>query len=186
VPSILPASIASESYLRLEQVLEQRFDAIDLTKLLVYLIDHVDASALPALAWQFRALGPAWTAATSDEERRGLLRRVLARRRHRGTPWAIRDVLEPLYGPIHIQEDTRIRYDGTIQHNGLFRYGYDAHWARFWVIVSDAAASSAESIVAAVNEWGRASTELAAVYFVDAPPGPDFRGHITSIHWAAP
>ncbi|EJV9590242.1 phage tail protein I, partial [Salmonella enterica subsp. enterica serovar Infantis] len=51
---LLPPPLASdERFSVLANIAAERFAQIDLTALLVYLVDIVDASALPSLAGQF-------------------------------------------------------------------------------------------------------------------------------------
>ena len=51
--------------------LTERIQGLDVSKLLVYLIDLVDADALPHLADQFHVLGlEGWNAALTEDSRR--------------------------------------------------------------------------------------------------------------------
>jgi len=66
----------------------------DLSKLLVYLIDQVEESALPFLAWQFHVEG--FDQAKSIEEKRNLIKNAIELHRHKGTPYAIKKVFQAL------------------------------------------------------------------------------------------
>jgi len=158
---LLPNSIADARFKLLDRVAAARFSGIDLSRVLVNLVDHVEASALPALGWAFGAFGEDWNAATTDE-RRALIRRVIARRRKRGTPWAIRDALQALGHEVVIRENVRVRHDGTVRRDRTFEYGpHNTFW--FWVIVTGA--RSREAVESVVEAWKRKSTRF-AVYFV--------------------
>ncbi|ARU23684.1 hypothetical protein RSSE_c3301 [Ralstonia solanacearum] len=64
--------------------------------LLVYLVDTVDASALPLLAEQLHILGEGWQFALDDDARRRLLKRSIELHKYKGTRWALQQVLETL------------------------------------------------------------------------------------------
>lgn len=75
--------------------LAQRISDIDLTPLMVYLIDIVDASALPHLAEQFgvRDILPFFK---TERQQRNLVRHAIRLKKHMGTPWAVEYVLQLL------------------------------------------------------------------------------------------
>lgn len=77
--------------------LTERIQGLDVSKLLVYLIDLVDADALPHLADQFHVLGlEGWNAALTEDSRRALIQSAIELHRHKGTPWALKRALAPL------------------------------------------------------------------------------------------
>lgn len=72
----------------------QRLEAIPLDGLLTYLIDTAPVAYLPALIQQFHIAGLEGGAfATSDAERRRLIREAIALHRKKGTPWAVKRAL---------------------------------------------------------------------------------------------
>ncbi|HSA05864.1 MAG TPA: phage tail protein I [Candidatus Gastranaerophilales bacterium] len=74
-----------------------RFNSLDTNKLLVYLVDTVDASALPHLAEQFHILGnEGWLFASAEQEKRELIKNAIELHRYKGTKYALRKVLEIL------------------------------------------------------------------------------------------
>lgn len=74
-----------------------RFNSLDTNKLLVYLVDTVDASALPHLAEQFHILGnEGWLFAQTELEKRNLIKNAIELHRYKGTKYALRKVLEIL------------------------------------------------------------------------------------------
>lgn len=93
---LLPAPLASDERFRVLDQLAARISGVDLAPLLVYLVDTVDASALPVLAEQLHILGEGWQFALDDEARRRLLKRSIELHRYKGTRWAIQQVLETL------------------------------------------------------------------------------------------
>lgn len=93
---LLPPALASDERFRALGQLAARISDIDLSPLLVYLVDTVNASALPTLADQFHILGEGWQFARDDVERRRLIKRSIELHRYKGTRWAIEQVLETL------------------------------------------------------------------------------------------
>ncbi|EBO1394973.1 phage tail protein I [Salmonella enterica subsp. enterica serovar Kentucky] len=103
---LLPPPLASdERFSILANIAAERFAQIDLTALLVYLVDIVDASALPSLAGQFDVQGlEGWLFAANEQEKRELIKQAIELHKYKGTPWAVRRVLEILSLPGTISE----------------------------------------------------------------------------------
>ena len=104
VDSLLPPPLAGDARSRVIAALAARISHIDLTPLLVYLIDSVDASVLPYLAEQFSVLNEGWQYAKTDAARRRLLHRAIDLHRYKGTPWAVETALEVLGLGCRVQE----------------------------------------------------------------------------------
>jgi len=67
---------------------------IDLAQSWITWIDQAPAAALPALASQAGLMtDPGWLLATTEDERRALLKEALALAKARGTPWSIKRAL---------------------------------------------------------------------------------------------
>ncbi|EBX1346385.1 phage tail protein I [Salmonella enterica subsp. enterica serovar Anatum] len=103
---LLPPPLASdERFSILANIAAERFAQIDLTALLVYLVDIVDASALPSLAEQFHVQGlEGWLFAANKQEKRELIKQAIELHKYKGTPWAVRRALEILSLPGTISE----------------------------------------------------------------------------------
>ena len=93
---LLPPPLAGDERFQALGQLAARISDMDLSPLLVYLVDTVNASALPNLAEQLHILGEGWQFARDDDERRRLLKRAIELHRYKGTRWAIQQVLETL------------------------------------------------------------------------------------------
>ena len=141
VDSILPPALAGdERFARLCKLLDERHTGIDLTPMLVYLLDLVKAPLLPVLADQFSLLDEAaWLLAESEDARRNLLKNSVELHRYKGTPWAIREIIRLLgFGEVQLQEGLGGRtYDGSINFNGLYVYGAPRAWAAYRVIFAE-------------------------------------------------
>jgi len=117
---------------------------IDLTKLLVYIIDSVDASALPYLGAQFDVLGyKGFKLATTESDQRAILKRAIELHRYKGTEWAIKQALISI-GFSDIE---------------LIKTGFD-HWAKFSIKITNEnvqlTENSFDDIIAMVKEYKRA------------------------------
>ncbi|MGL5632240.1 MAG: phage tail protein I [Azovibrio sp.] len=118
--------------------LASRISKLEREPLLVYLIDTVDPSALQHLAEQFSLLEDGWNLAESDDARRALIRGAIELHRHKGTPWAIREVIRRLgLGEVTLIErvsgQTR---NGQINHDGLHIHGDPKAWTQYRVILN--------------------------------------------------
>ena len=74
-----------------------RLGTLDLTPLLLYLIDNTETSALPHLAEQFHVMGSeGWLQVKTDSEKRDLIKQAINIHKYKGTKYAILRVLEML------------------------------------------------------------------------------------------
>lgn len=102
--SLIPGSIRDAGSAGFEQALEH-LAALDLTPLLIYIIDNVSASALPHLLEQFHMTGAEGSRiAANDGDRRGLIKGSFDAHRYKGTRYAIRRAVESMGLTITILE----------------------------------------------------------------------------------
>lgn len=74
-----------------------RYGSLEITNLLVYIVDSVDASALAHLAEQFHIMGnEGWLYSKNEEEKRALIKNAIELHRYKGTKFALEKVLEIL------------------------------------------------------------------------------------------
>lgn len=94
--NILANSIAGISHLAaFDAMVNARMNSVELENLLVYVIDTVSASAIPQLARQFDIDGfRGYALATTDEQRRGIIKQAIELKRYMGTVWAIRQAMQ--------------------------------------------------------------------------------------------
>ena len=94
--TLIPDSILSDETNIFDELF-RRFGEIDLTRMLIYIIDAVDASALPHLAWQFHITNnEGWQLATSDEQRRQLIKKSISLHKMKGKISGITYILKLL------------------------------------------------------------------------------------------
>ena len=107
---LLPSPLQRDNNYRALNNLLDRCGGLDLTKLLVYWFDIVDASALPYLAKQFHVMGlEGWEFAHTEAEKRALLKQAVELHRRKGTLWAVRQGIK--------------RYDPNLDVQEWFEYG---------------------------------------------------------------
>lgn len=124
---------------------------IDMKKLLVYMIDSVDASALPYLGSQFDVLGyKGFRLANTEADQREIIKRAIELHRYKGTEWAIREALKS------------IGFEEVVLLKGI----YD-HWAKFGIeLTSESVQLTPESfndITNMVEEYKRAVCVLVEI-----------------------
>lgn len=117
--NILGSSITNVSHLAaFDLMAAKRFSAVQLEQLLVYIIDTVDASALPYLAQQFDVLGyKGMRLATTEAQQRQVIKQAIQIKRHSGTPWAVKQALKAIGYPDAV----------LVENAGTGQYG----WAEF-------------------------------------------------------
>lgn len=85
--------------------LTERFSRLDLSTLLVYLVDLVGADLLPVLAEQMHVMGDeGWLLANTDDQRRTLIKRAVELHRYKGTVWAVKEVFGVLSVDVELVE----------------------------------------------------------------------------------
>lgn len=111
---LIPEGILDESTQALNELID-RLGTIDLSPLLIYLIDSVNASALPHLAEQFHITGnEGWLLAATEEEKRNLIKASIELHKYKGTKYAIKKVLEMLNLKGDVEE--WFQYEGEPYH----------------------------------------------------------------------
>lgn len=165
--------------------LQQEFDPIldieisqtDLSPIMVYMPDVVNAGALPFLAQQFNVDGDrGWNLATTETAQRELIKNAIQIQRKVGTPSSIKNALNSLgYSNVTIVEKASILqlYDGSHSYNGQIIYdgGTAGAWVNFGVIIgvpdpSQITSDEQSQIKTLINEYKSARCVLIYVNFV--------------------
>lgn len=169
--SLVPESIQDDSTLALEALIE-RLDDLNLSPVLVNIIDLVTSSALPHLAEQFHVTGDeGWLLAVSDTERRALIKAAIAAHRYKGTPYAIKSVLEALGFQGELEE--WFQYAGQPYH---FRIAVFTSNGRE-IIVSDVA-----RLQAMVNEYKNVRSRCESISLTAVQPAAGvYIAHVSMI-----
>lgn len=119
--NILADSIAGIPHLAaFDAVAQARMSDIEIENLLVYIIDTVSASALPTLARQFDVEGyRGYGLATTDAQRRSIIKQAIELKRYMGTVWAIKQAM------------IAVGYTDAVLIEGVDTGDPDTDWARF-------------------------------------------------------
>lgn len=150
-----------------------RLGTLDLTPLLVYIISNVNASALPHLAEQFHVSGnEGWALATTNAEKRALIKRAIELHRYKGTPWAVKEAIKAVgYADAEIVERLpSVKHDGLYTYSGTEDYMGGLRWALFRVLLDigeskSLARADIEKLVALINEYKNVRSHLKDVSF---------------------
>lgn len=121
--NILADSIAHIPHLAaFDMMANARMNAVEVENLLVYVINTVSSSALPTLARQFDIEGfRGYGMATTDEQRRSIIKQAIELKRYMGTVWAIRQAM------------ITVGYADAILNEGVDTGDVDTDWARFQI-----------------------------------------------------
>lgn len=119
--NILADSISGIPHLAaFDAMVNARMNAIEVEAVLVYMIDTVSASALPVLARQFDVEGfRGYGLATTDEQRRQIIKQAIELKRYMGTVWAIKQAMQA------------VGYMDATLIEGVDTGDPDTDWARF-------------------------------------------------------
>lgn len=135
----LPPALATDARFKLIAQIALEAFQIDLSPLLVNLVDSVDTSVLPYLAEQWSLLGDGFELAQNEAAQREMLRTATLIHQRKGTPWAIRQMFMLFgFGNIDIEEGRAgYRRDGTISRNSGWAVRGDAsvRWAEYRIKV---------------------------------------------------
>lgn len=156
--SLQPPLAGDERFTRLATLAAERFSQLDLTALLIYLVDLVDTSALPSLAEQFHVQGlEGWLFARDERQKRDLIKQAIELHRYRGTPWAVRQVLKIL------------ALDGDISE--WFEYGGDPYFFRMDVRLETRGLTEDEfnALIALIHEYKnvRSKLEMLTIWLIN-------------------
>jgi phage tail P2-like protein len=111
---LIPDGIKDNSTLAFNELVD-RLGTIDITPLLIYLIDNVNQSALVHLADQFHILGnEGWNMVSTDFEKRKLIKDAIKNHRYKGTKYSIVKALESIGFIVELKE--WFEYEGTPYH----------------------------------------------------------------------
>ncbi|HIA1612215.1 TPA: phage tail protein I [Salmonella enterica] len=163
----LTPPLAKDARFRILAGLAARLQDIDLTPLLVYLVDLTEVTALPWLADQLAITGDnGWNLAESEDARRALIKNAIELHRYKGTPWSVRQVIRNLgFGEVELCEGGD-RLDPAIAE----KYPAETHWALYQVILAVTITNDQAALLRKTLEvFAPARCELASLDFTAAP-----------------
>lgn len=134
--------------------LSQELAALPTDALLMYIVDTAPAAALFHLAAQYGVLGWAgWRLASTEQQRRDLIKTAVRLQRTKGTPAAVKNAIATLgYLDVDIFTGIGVFYDGEFNYDGTIVYD-QGNWASFAVVINVAAGVTiSEDILAQITE----------------------------------
>lgn len=137
---LLASSIANVPQLAaFDQMAAHRYNQAPIERLLVYIIDTVEPSALPWLAKQFDVLGyKGMRLATTEAQQRAVIKNAIQIKRYSGTPWAVKQALRSIGYP-----------DAILTENA----GTGAHgWAEFQIQIDAGENGISEAMITELVE----------------------------------
>ncbi|HAG2581968.1 TPA: phage tail protein [Salmonella enterica] len=166
--TIAPPLARDDRFRALARVADRRLSAIDLTPLLVYLIDITEETALPWLAGQLSLTGDnGWSLAESTDRQRELIKNAIELFRYKGTPWAVREVIRRLgFGEINLLEGPV-----GVEPQTLAKYPPETHWALYQVVLLSTPVTNDQAVMIRrmLEVFAPARSELVALDFTAAP-----------------
>ncbi|MDK9716751.1 MAG: phage tail protein [Trichlorobacter sp.] len=170
---LIPDAIRDVSTLALNELID-RMGTLDLTPLLVYLVDNVADSALLHLVEQFHVAGIEGGAlAENATNRRTLIKNAIAIHRLKGTPAGIkRAIRDAGFGEVTIIERPgELFHDGTYTRNGLMTHGNgNGAWRNYHIIMHRLiTVDQAVLIRALANEFAPVRCKLLQIVYTEAP-----------------
>lgn len=169
---LIPESIRDASTLAMNELID-RLGSLDIAPLLIYMVDYVEATALPLLIEQFHVAGnEGANLAENDTNRRSLVKRAIAIHRLKGTPASLKQAIHDAgFGDTEIVERPgELRYDGRAKYDGLHTYGPDpGEWAEYHLIMSRPVTHDQALLIRALcDEFAPARCHLKSIVYTEA------------------
>jgi phage tail P2-like protein len=156
---LIPVAVKDDSAAAYNEMAE-RLGTLDITCLLVYMVDIVPAGALPYLAEQFDVSGNAgWLLADTEEARRSLIKSAIDLHRYKGTEYALRRAIDVLGLTYTVEK--------------WWEYGADPYHFRVTVDVLDSGVSADQQalLTAFIDEYKALRDVQDAMQFNLSAPG---------------
>jgi P2-related tail formation protein len=168
----LGSSLNSKTHLSVfYDIINDRLADIDLSVILMNMLDTAPANALPSLAKQYNVNGyRGWMFMTTETQKRELLKFGTRLGAKSGTPWSIKEALRIAgYPGVTFQEGIARKLDGTWDLDGSNTLGSE-DWAKFYAYVPVATPGSVPSsvtelITAIINEYKPARSHLETIIY---------------------
>jgi hypothetical protein len=169
---LIPESIRDTSTLALNEVID-RMGTLDITPLLIYLVDYVDSSALPHLIEQFHVAGNEGAAlAENDTNRRSLVKGAIAMHRMKGTPAGVaKSIKDAGFGDVEIIERPgEVIRNGSVQRGGLYTHGTNAgDWVNYHIVLQRPITNDQALLIRALcKEFAPRRSKLLNLVFTEA------------------
>lgn len=170
---LIPDSIRDTSTLALNELID-RMGTLDLTPLLVYLIDNVAESALLHLINQFHIAGIEGGAlAENATNRRTLVKNAIAIHRKKGTPAGIKRAIAAAgFGDVAIVERPgELTRNGSGRRDALYTHGSNpGQWINYHLIMQRPVTNDQAVLIRDLcSEFAPARCKLVHIVYTEAP-----------------
>jgi phage tail P2-like protein len=177
---VLPSQLQKYAHIvALEDTIDARFSAIDMSQLLMYMVDTVASAALPYLADQFDVAGVnGYAFATTDAQKRDLIKNAIDLKKYMGTVYAIKLAMQST------------GFGGATLVEGAGTVGDGNDWARFRITVdlgltAGVDATTPVTLTTLINRYKNVRSELIDIayncnifeYLPDATEDMDYALH---------
>lgn len=159
-----------------DDVAKERLEGLNLAVLLVYVVESAPESALYSLADQFDVLGwKGWNLATTEADKRALIKKAIELHRFKGTGWSIREAIRAVgFDGARITEGVGVDYDGEHNFDADITFGGGGNWATFRVTIFlpediEITVASLEKIRKLIFEYKNARSLLVDITFEVSP-----------------
>lgn len=127
--------IANDPKYRALADLSLRVAELDVSQIMTTLVDLLGDECIPLLAEKWSVTGAdGLLVADSQSSKRALIQAAVELHRHKGTPWAIREVLRKLgFGEVEIDEGLKAR---TYEHSVVANMQPQYRWAYYGIRLS--------------------------------------------------
>lgn len=136
-----PVIASSERMTAWADLIHVKYESMPLEMIFKNLIDTVPALLLPWHADEYSLTGlDGWNLATSNYQKRELIKSAVELHAYKGTPWSIREIVRRLgFGEIDIITGlNHLYFDGTANYDGKYFYGDSDKWSYYRVILNTA------------------------------------------------
>jgi len=176
----IASSIAHIDHLAVfETLLEQRSDDFPVEAVMTYMMQTLEESAMPTMAFDLNVSGlGGYSQATTEQEKRDILFAAIKTRKLVGTVGALKDAIVNLgYSSPTVlegQDNLYYSYNGSIYFSGAITYsGGSNGWAYFTVILPELeltplSADQISELVAYINHWKNVRSRLVGVGYYAA------------------
>lgn len=149
--------------------LSQRVNQLETTQIMTTLVELLGDEFMPYLAEKWSVTGAdGLILADSESSKRALIQSAIELHRHKGTPWAIREVLRKLgFGEIEIDEGLKAR---NYEHSVVANIPAEHRWAYYAVrFARPITNEQSDNIRRTLRSFAPARCELAVLDYKAAP-----------------
>lgn len=151
-----PVIASSERMTAWADLIHEKYESMPLEMIFKNLIDTVPALLLPWHADEYSLTGlGGWNLATSNYQKRELIKSAVELHAYKGTPWSIREIVRRLgFGEIDIITGlNHLYFDGSANYDGKYFYGDSDKWSYYRVVLNTAVTNTEAAVLKQVLRY---------------------------------